>query len=61
MRSSRLESVIMADFQATEAYASLDLTKAKCSISGLSKVEKKKFIVRISPSNFGAYEQIKST
>jgi hypothetical protein len=33
MRSSLLESVIVTEFQAPEAYSSLDLTKAKYSIS----------------------------
>jgi hypothetical protein len=40
-RSSLLESVIVTEFQATEAYSSLDLTKAKYSISRLYMVEKK--------------------
>jgi hypothetical protein len=39
MRSSLLESVIVTKFQATEAYSSMDLTKAKYSISRLSMVE----------------------
>jgi hypothetical protein len=39
-RSSLLESVIVTAFQATEAYSSLDLTKAKYSIRRLSMVEK---------------------
>jgi hypothetical protein len=40
MRSSLLESVIITEFQATEAYSNLDLTKAKYSMSTLSVVEK---------------------
>jgi hypothetical protein len=39
MLSSLLESVIVTKFQATEAYSSLDLTKAKYGISRLSKAE----------------------
>jgi hypothetical protein len=42
-RLSLLESVIVTEFQATEAYSNLDLTtKAKNSISRLSKVENEK-------------------
>jgi hypothetical protein len=33
MRSSLLESVIVTEFQATEAHSSLDLTREKYSIS----------------------------
>jgi hypothetical protein len=40
MLSNLLESVIVRESQATEAYSSLDLTKAKYSISKLSMVEK---------------------
>jgi hypothetical protein len=41
MRSSLLESVIVKEFQATETYSSLDLSKEKYSVSGrLSKLEK---------------------
>jgi hypothetical protein len=40
MRSSLLESVNVAEFQATEAYSNLDLTKAKHSNSRLSMGEK---------------------
>jgi hypothetical protein len=40
MRSSLSESVIVTEIQATEAYSSLDLTKARYSISKLSKVGK---------------------
>jgi hypothetical protein len=46
MRSSLIESVIVTEFQA-EAYSSLDLTKAKHSISTLSVVEKPDVIVRL--------------
>jgi hypothetical protein len=61
MRSSLLESAIITEFQATEAYSSSELMKAKYSISRLSKVEKENVIVRISPSNFNACEKRKST
>jgi hypothetical protein len=47
--------------QATEAYSSSDLTKAKYSISRLSTVVKETVTVQISPSNFNAAERIKST
>jgi hypothetical protein len=50
-RSSLLESVIVTEFQATEAYSSLDLTKAKYSISRLSMVEKENVSVRINPNS----------
>jgi hypothetical protein len=59
--SSLLESVIVTEFQATEAYSSLDLTKAKYRISRLSMVQKENVIVQISPNNFSACEKIKST
>jgi hypothetical protein len=61
MRSSILESVIVTEFQATEAYSSLDLTKAKYSISRLSIVEQESVSVRINPNNFIACEKRKST
>jgi hypothetical protein len=51
-RSSLLESVIVTEFQATEAYSSLDLTKAQNSMSRLSKVEKENVSVRINPNSF---------
>jgi hypothetical protein len=51
-RSSLLESVIVTDFQATEAYSSLDMTKAKYSISRLSMAEKENVSVQINPNNF---------
>jgi hypothetical protein len=35
MRSSLLESVIVTEFQAADAYSSLDLTKAKYNINRL--------------------------
>jgi hypothetical protein len=54
MRSSLLDSVIMAEFQATETCSSLDLTRAKYSVNILIKVGKENVIVRISPSNFSA-------
>jgi hypothetical protein len=40
MLSSLLESVIVTEFQATETYSSLDLTKVKYRISRQSMVEK---------------------
>jgi hypothetical protein len=61
VHSSLLETVIITEFQATEAYSSLDLTNAKYSISKLSEVEKGKVVVQISPSNFSACEKRKST
>jgi hypothetical protein len=57
MRSILLESVIIA----TEAYSSLDLTKAKYSISRLSMVEKENVNLRIIPSHFSVCEKRKST
>jgi hypothetical protein len=39
MHSSLLESVIVIEFHATEAYSSLDVTKEKYSTSKLSQVE----------------------
>jgi hypothetical protein len=57
-----LESVTVTEFQATEAYSNLDLTKAKYSISILyGMVEKENVIAKISPSNFSACEKRKST
>jgi hypothetical protein len=61
MRSSLFESVVVTEFQATEAYSSLDLTKAKYSISRLPMVEKENVILRINTSNFIACEKRKST
>jgi hypothetical protein len=63
MRSSLLESVIIIQFQATEAYShfSLDLTKAKYRISKLSVAENENVIVRINLVNFIACEKIKQT
>jgi hypothetical protein len=60
MCSSLLESVIVTEFRAAGAYSSFNLTKAKYSISRLSKVEKENVIVLISPSNFSACQKIKS-
>jgi hypothetical protein len=45
MRSSLLASVIITEFQATEAYSNLDLTKANYGISTLSVVEEENVIV----------------
>jgi hypothetical protein len=61
MRSSPLESAIITEFQATEAYFNLDLTKAKYSISRLYMVEKENVSVRINATNFIACEERKST
>jgi hypothetical protein len=61
MRSSLLESVTITEFQATEAYSSVDLAKAKYSSSRLSTVEKDNDIVRIRSINFSACEKRKST
>jgi hypothetical protein len=60
-RSSLLESVIVTEFQATEAFSSLDQTKAKYSISRLSMVEKENISARINPNSFNACEERKST
>jgi hypothetical protein len=54
MCSSLLESVIITEFQETEACSSLDLTKAKYSIDRLSEVQKENVILPISHSNFSA-------
>jgi hypothetical protein len=43
--SSLLESVTIEEFQPTEAYLSLDLTKAKYIISRLPTMEKEYIIV----------------
>jgi hypothetical protein len=56
-RPSLLKSVAVTEFQATEAYSNLDLTKAKNSISRLSKVEKENVSVRINPNSFIAREE----
>jgi hypothetical protein len=56
MRSSLLESVLVTEFQTTEAYSNFALTKAKYSIHKLSMVEMEKVIVRINPNNFKACE-----
>jgi hypothetical protein len=47
MRSSLSESVTITEFQATEAYTSLNLTKAKYHISRLAMVENKMKIIII--------------
>jgi hypothetical protein len=41
MRSNLLESVFLTEFEATESDSSVDMTKAKYSTSGLSKVKVK--------------------
>jgi hypothetical protein len=56
MRSSLLECVIVTEFQATEAYSSLDLTKAKYSIIDCVRLERKMLLcelaqVRSAPRN----------
>jgi hypothetical protein len=53
MRSSLLESVIVTEYQATEAYSSFDLTKANFSI------EKENLSVLINPNSFIACEKRK--
>jgi hypothetical protein len=60
MRSSSSESVILTEFQATEAYSCFDLTKAKYSIGKLPEVGKN-VILRINHSNFSACDEGKST
>jgi hypothetical protein len=52
-----LETIIIREFHATEAYSSLDLTKAKYRISRLSIMEKKTVIIRINPINSTASEK----
>jgi hypothetical protein len=59
MPAGFLASVIVTEFQATEVYSSLDLTKEKYNISRLSVVERKYVIIRISPNNLIAYEKKK--
>jgi hypothetical protein len=50
--SSLLESAILTELQATEAYSSLDLTKEKYTcISRLTMEEKENVSVRINPNN----------
>jgi chorismate-pyruvate lyase len=60
-RSSLLESVIVTEFQATEAYSSLDLTKANYSITRLFVAEKEKASIRIKPNSFIECEKRNST
>jgi hypothetical protein len=59
MHSSLLESIIVTDFKATEAYLSLDLTKENYNIDKLLKVEKENYISQISHSNFITFEKRK--
>jgi hypothetical protein len=61
VRSSLLESAIVTEFQAAEAYSSFDLTKAKYGISRMAMVENENVIVRSNPNNFNAREKRKST
>jgi hypothetical protein len=49
--------MIVTEFQATEAHSSLDLAKAKYSISKPSLVEMENVISRINPNNFVACEK----
>jgi hypothetical protein len=57
MRSSLLESVLVIEFQTTEAYCSFDLTIALYSIRRLSRVEKENVIVRINANNYIVHEK----
>jgi hypothetical protein len=57
MPSGLFNTIIIRGFQTTNAYMSLDLTKAKCSITRMSKVEKD-VIMRISHGIFSACEKI---
>jgi hypothetical protein len=60
MRSSLLGPVIVTELHATEAYPSLDLTKAIYSISRLSALENETVSAQINPKNFIACEKRKS-
>jgi hypothetical protein len=55
--SRLLESVIVTEFQATGAYSSLELTKAKYSISRVSMLEKENISKRIDRNNSSAREK----
>jgi hypothetical protein len=57
VRSSLLELVTVTGLQATKAYSSLDLTKAKYSISRLSAVQEENASVQIHPNNIIAREK----
>lgn len=61
MRSNFLQSLIVTEFQAVEAYYSLDMTKAKYSISILSFVEIENVSIQIKLNNFTACEKRKLT
>jgi hypothetical protein len=52
MSSGLLESVIVTEFQTTEALSSSDLTKANYIISRLSMVERENAILRINSRTF---------
>jgi hypothetical protein len=52
-----LEPVILTEFQATEAYFSLDLIKAKYSISRQSTMEAEEVIALNNPSNLIACDK----
>jgi hypothetical protein len=47
-----LASVVVIEFQTTEAYSSFDLTKVKYNIYRQSREENEKVKVRTSPNNF---------
>jgi hypothetical protein len=51
MLSSLLASVVVIEFQTTEAHSSLDLTKVKYNIYRQSREENEKVNVRTSPNN----------
>jgi hypothetical protein len=51
MHSSLLASVVIIEFQTTEAYSSLDLTKVKYNIYRQSREENEKVKVQTSPNN----------
>jgi hypothetical protein len=55
-RSSLLASVVVMLVQTGEAYSNLDLTKVTYNNKKLSKVEKKKVVVRMSPNVFSDCE-----
>jgi hypothetical protein len=51
MCSSLLASVVVIEFQTTEAYSSLDLTKVKYKIRRQSREENEKVKIQTSPNN----------
>jgi hypothetical protein len=52
MRSSLFASVDVMEFQTTEAYSTLALTKVEYNTNMHSRVEKLNVTLRIRPSNF---------